>query len=145
MLPGQRVEALLDAYPEWRIPARVITTIPTADRQKATVKVRIAFDQLDPRILPDMGAKVAFLANAEEAVAAARSFRVPRKALREDAGQAIVLIVNGDRIERRAVTVGSAPVDPAEIVAGVSAGEQVVVEGPVTLQDGDRVRIAGGQ
>ena len=62
MQPGQQVEAILDAYPEWRIPAAVRTVIPTADRQKATVKVRIAFDALDPRILPDMGVKVAFLA-----------------------------------------------------------------------------------
>ena len=58
---GQRVEATLDAYPDWKIPARVITTIPAADREKATVKVRIAFDRLDPRILPDMGVKVSFL------------------------------------------------------------------------------------
>src|SRR5260221_239267 len=58
---GMRVEAVLDAYQDWRIPAHVITTIPSADRQKATVKVRIGFDALDPRILPDMGVKVSFL------------------------------------------------------------------------------------
>lgn len=142
VLPGQAVEALLDAYPDWRIPARVITTIPTADRQKATVKVRIAFDQLDPRILPDMGAKVAFLAAAEEGAAQTRSYRVPRAALREDGGQQVVLIVRDDRLERRAVQVGPAPIDPAEIVAGVTAGEQVVIEGPATLKDGDRVKVA---
>ena len=62
---GQRVEAVLDAYPDWRIPARVRTVIPTADRQKATVKVRISFDKLDPRILPDMGVKVSFLAGEQ--------------------------------------------------------------------------------
>ena len=60
--PGQPVEALLDAYPDWQIPAQVITTVPTADRQKATVLVRIGFEALDPRILPDMGVKVTFLA-----------------------------------------------------------------------------------
>ncbi|MGZ5488810.1 MAG: efflux RND transporter periplasmic adaptor subunit, partial [Candidatus Aminicenantales bacterium] len=67
VLPGQRVEAVLDAYPDWRIPASVRTIIPTADRQKATVKVRIAFDKLDPRILPDMGVKVSFLAGEQAA------------------------------------------------------------------------------
>ena len=59
--PGQPVTAVLDAYPDWQIPAKVRTVIPTADRQKATVKVRVTFDRLDPRILPDMGVKVTFL------------------------------------------------------------------------------------
>ena len=71
--PAQPVEAVLDAYPDWRIPAHVITTVPTADRQKATVQVRIGFDQLDPRILPDMGVKVTFL--AEQTAEAARRRR----------------------------------------------------------------------
>ena len=63
--PGQRVRATLDAYPDWRIPARVITIVPAADRDKATVRVRIGFDELDPRILPDMGVRVAFLGEDE--------------------------------------------------------------------------------
>ena len=58
--PGQPVEATLDAYPDWKIPCKVIAIIPTADRQKSTVKVRVGFDKLDPRILPEMGVKVAF-------------------------------------------------------------------------------------
>ena len=62
---GQPVTAVLDAYPDWQIPAKVITTVPTADRQKATVLVRIGFDELDPRILPDMGVKVTFLREAD--------------------------------------------------------------------------------
>jgi RND family efflux transporter MFP subunit len=61
--PGQKVQATLDAYPEWKIPARVVAIIPAADRSKATVRVRIGFDQLDPRILPDMGVSVSFLSN----------------------------------------------------------------------------------
>src|SRR6202050_1784900 len=60
VVPGQNVTAVLDAYPDWQIPSRVRTVIPTADRQKATVKVRISFLKLDPRILPDMGIKVTF-------------------------------------------------------------------------------------
>ena len=65
--PGQKVMATLDAYPDWQIPSRVRTIIPTADRQKATVKVRISFDKLDPRILPDMGVKVGFLSEEPSA------------------------------------------------------------------------------
>jgi RND family efflux transporter MFP subunit len=85
--PGQKVEATLDAYRDWQIPAHVITTIPTADRQKATVSVRIGFDQLDPRILPDMGIKVAFLGLASEGGGdAARVVRVGRGAIRGRAG-----------------------------------------------------------
>ncbi|MCK7462171.1 MAG: efflux RND transporter periplasmic adaptor subunit [Sphingobacterium sp.] len=75
--PGQRVEAVLDAYPDWRIPAKVRTVIPTADRQKATVKVRISFDKLDPRILPDMGVKVSFLAGEQAAGRPRREGRHP--------------------------------------------------------------------
>src|SRR6185369_12071830 len=65
--PAQRVTAVLDAYPDFQIPGHVITTVPTADRQKATVQVRIAFEKLDPRVLPDMGIKVTFLRDAERA------------------------------------------------------------------------------
>src|SRR5829696_8636288 len=84
--PGQKVEAVLDAYQDWRIPAHVITTIPTADRQKATVRVRIGFDKLgDPRILPDMGVKVSFLrdepAAGAEVPAAAPRIMVPKTAV----------------------------------------------------------------
>src|SRR6185436_652518 len=81
---GMKVEAILDAYQDWKIPAHVITTIPTADRAKATVKVRIAFDALDPKILPDMGVKVAFLGEAPAAGAPARPrVAVPAAAVRE--------------------------------------------------------------
>src|SRR6202795_4024126 len=66
VVPGQNVTAVLDAYPEWQIPSKVRTVIPTADRQKATVKVRISFLKLDPRILPDMGVKVTFLGDEPE-------------------------------------------------------------------------------
>ena len=86
--PEQKVTAVLDAYPEWQIPARVITTIPSADRQKATVLVRIGFMELDPRILPDMGVKVTFLRDSEEAAPAARPMTlVPKGAIRADGTQ----------------------------------------------------------
>ncbi len=140
--PGQPAEAVLDAYPEWRIPARVIITVPAADRQKATVKVRLAFDQLDPRILPDMGVKVAFLGEEEQQAAAGKpAVRVPRSAVRGDAANPVVLVVAGDRVESRAVRLGPAPGEQAEVVAGLAAGEQVVVEGPADLAAGDRVEV----
>jgi HlyD family secretion protein len=140
---GQKVEAVLDAYPDWLIPAHVITVIPSADRQKATVKVRIAFDQLDPRILPDMGVKVSFLADAPAAGQPPPAPRVivPKTAVRSADGRSIVFVFKDGRVERRAVKVGLANGDQVELVSGVSAGERVVVDGPTTLKDGDKVRV----
>jgi RND family efflux transporter MFP subunit len=140
--PHQRVEAVLDAYPDWKIPGAVITTIPAADRQKATVLVRIAFDRLDARLLPDMGVKVAFLETGGAAPAgqAARAeILVPRAAVRQDAGRDVVFVVQDGRVERRAVRLGLARGDAAIVLAGVGAGEQVVVEGPQNLAAGMRV------
>ena len=139
--PAQKVTATLDAYRDWQIPAHVITTIPAADRQKATVTVRIAFDQLDPRILPDMGIKVAFLSDAAPGAAPqAKRARVPRAAVRGSEGSEIVFVVTGDsKLERRAVKLGPGGEDPAEVVAGLSAGERVVIEGPATLTAGVEV------
>ncbi len=141
--PGQRVVATLDAYPDWEIPARVITTIPAADRERATLLVRIAFDELDdPRILPDMGVNVAFLEIGqpeEDAPDAAPRLWMPSEALRRDGGRSVVFVARGERVERRAVTTGLEEGGDVEVVAGVSAGERVVVDGPPALADGDRV------
>ncbi len=140
--PGQPVEATLDSYPDWQIPCKVIAIIPTADRQKATVKVRIGFQSLDPRILPDMGVKVAF--HGSQGTTASKSgLVIPKSALRRQDGRDIVLVVQNQRLERRAVTVGSARGDEVGVVAGLTAGESVVVEGPSTLTEGDRVRVKG--
>jgi HlyD family secretion protein len=143
VVPDQPVTAVLDAYPDWQIPSKVRTVIPTADREKATVKVRISFLKLDPRILPDMGIKVTFLGNEPEQkkgapVAAAT---IPQSALRDDNGKKIVLLVKDGRLERRAVSVGSARGGDAEILAGLAAGDTVVVNGPANLQDGEAVKI----
>jgi RND family efflux transporter MFP subunit len=139
----QKVEATLDAYPDWQIPAHVITTIPSADRQKATVKVRIGFEHLDPRMLPDMGVKVSFLADAPAMGQAAPAPRVvvPKGAVRSSGGKSVVFVLKDDRVERRAVGVGLENGDLVELVSGVSAGERVVVDGPPTLKDGDKVRV----
>lgn len=140
--PGQRVTATLDAYPEWRIAAKVRTVIPTADRKKATVKVRIAFDELDPRILPDMGVKVAFLADRPQNRDNTKpSLVVPKAAVREEDKKPIVYVVSDNRLERRAVTIGDPRDDTIEIIAGLTDGERVITAGPDELIDGQKVRI----
>ncbi len=144
--PGQRVEAVLDAYPEWKIPGKVITMVPTADRQKATVLVRIAFDRLEPRILPDMGVKVAFFgpdaAAPPAATAAAPVLRVPKAALRSDAGASIAFVVGSDsRVERRAVRTGAVRDDQVVVESGLAAGERVVVKASGPLNANARVTV----
>ena len=137
---GQPVEATLDAYPDWKIPCKVIAIIPTADRQKSTVKVRVGFEKLDPRILPEMGIKVAFREAVEARAAAPRAVVVPKAAVRQDGTRDIVFVVRDGRAERRAVTVASSTEDEAALGAGVAAGERVVVDGPKDLADGSAVR-----
>ncbi|HEX2123752.1 MAG TPA: efflux RND transporter periplasmic adaptor subunit, partial [Thermoanaerobaculia bacterium] len=139
--PGQQVEAVLDAYPDWKIPGHVITAVPTADRQKATVKVRIAFDQKDQRILPDMGVKVAFITSEPAAAASRPAVEVPKSAVRRDGEQDIVFVVSNDRTERRAVKVLTTEGDKTRLASGVADGESVVVEGPGDLKDGDGVSV----
>jgi RND family efflux transporter MFP subunit len=142
---NQRVEAVLDAYPDWRIPSHVITTIPSADRQKATMKVRIGFDALDPRILPDMGVKVSFLEDARPQAGGTPPkprTSLPKDAVRTVEGRTVVFVLNGDaRVERRAIAVGMNNGDQVEVISGLSAGERVVVSAPPTLKDGDKVKI----
>jgi RND family efflux transporter MFP subunit len=135
--PGQPVEATLDAYPDWKVPCRVIAIIPTADRQKSTVKVRIGFDKLDPRILPEMSVKVAFRETAETAGAAAvRAVVVPRAAVRQEAGRDIVIVFARGRAEHRPVTVSGATDEETTLSAGLAEGERVVVDGPKEIADG---------
>lgn len=137
--PGQRVEAVLNAYPEWRIPAEVIAIVPTADRSKATVKVRIALGTRDPRIVPEMGVRVSFLESQEpkgDAPPAPRGVLVPIEALRQDAGKDVVFLFREGRAERRAVTLGGTLGDSWQLQAGISAGDTVIVEAPVELDEG---------
>ncbi len=135
--PEQMVTATLDAYPDWRIPTHVIAIVPTADRQRATVKVRIGFEELDPRILPDMGVKVSF--QATETAARVDGVTVPRQAVRHDGGGEVVFVVAGGQAERRAVKVTDGEGAEAIVVSGLSPGERVVVDGPEELADGDAV------
>ena len=138
---GQPVTAVLDAYPDWQIPAKVRTIIPTADRQKATVKVRIAFDKLDPRILPDMGVKVSFLDEEKKDTNAAAALTVPKSAIRNADGAQVVYVYRNGVVERRAVRLGNARENDQEIIAGINDGDQVVVRGGEALKDGEKVEV----
>jgi RND family efflux transporter MFP subunit len=140
VVSGQRVEAVLDAYPDWRIPSKVRTVIPTADRQKATVKVRISFDELDPRILPDMGVKVSFLEGAADTAAVAPVL-VPREAVRPEGDRRFAFVVKDGHVERRAVSAGRERGSDVEVVAGLRRGEEVVVRAASELHDGARVSL----
>jgi len=137
---GQRVDATLDAYPAWHIPAAVRTIIPTADRQKATVKVRIAFDRLDPRILPDMGIKVTFLSTAEQAPDAG-GVLIKSTALSDVGGRSVVYIVQGGRARQQEVTVGERLEHDIIIRAGLAPGDTVVVSSPQQLRNGQPVEL----
>ena len=135
---GQRAEATLDAYPDWKIPAHVIAIIPTADRQRATVEVRVGFDELDPRILPDMGVKVAFHEAGEVAAqpAAPGGVVVPAAALRRDGGRDIVYVVADGKAERRAVSARDFRGGTVLVESGLQPGESVIVDAPPGLSDG---------
>ena len=140
--PEQKVEAVLNAYPDWRIPANVIAIVPTADRSKATVKVRIALGTKDARIVPEMGVRVAFLESrlaAGNAPAPARGVLVPSESIRQDDGKDVVFLLREGHAERRAVSLGGTLGDDREVQAGVSAADMVIVEAPNGLKDGDAV------
>jgi RND family efflux transporter MFP subunit len=138
--PGQAVEATLDAYPEWKIPCKVIAVIPTADRQKSTVKVRVAFDRLDPRILPEMSVKVGFRDTGGGTNIAAHVVVVPKNAVQNRDEQDIVFVVSSGHAERRAVTVLDTQGDDSVLSAGVAAGEVVIINAPADLKDGLAVK-----
>ena len=143
VVPDQKVTAVLDAYPDWQIPSKVRTVIPTADRQKATVKVRISFIKLDPKILPDMGVKVTFLGDEpkKQAGAVEPVATVPSSALRDENGSKIVYVVKDNRIERRAVKLGNARGSDTEVFAGLVPGDMVVTKGPPDLHDGESIQL----
>ena len=139
--PDQKTEAVLDAYPDWVIPSHVINIVPTADRQKATVRVRIAFDELDPRILPDMGVKVSFLDDrGEQPVSARPAVRVPSRAVMRDGDASYVWRVIDGEVERVAVSTGGERDGQVELLSGVNAGDVVVAAPAEGLVEGASVK-----
>ena len=140
--PDMPAEAVLDAYPDWKIPAHVIAIVPTADRGKATIKVRVALEQKDPRIVPDMGVRVSFLENkADQAAPALKGALVPAAAIVTRAGHPLVFVIQGDRVRARAVNPAAQTYGDLRLVpAGVDSGDIVVVSPPKDLQDGSRIK-----
>ena len=142
--PDMPAEAVLDAYPDWKIPAHVIAIVPAADRGKATVKVRVALEHKDARIVPDMGVRVSFLEHkqATETVQAPQGVLVPSSAIAQRDGHAVVFVVSGDMAQQRSVApVTSGKEDMRLVPTGVQAGDTVVVSPPAELKDGTRVTL----
>ena len=140
--PNMPVEATLNAYPDWKIPAEVIAIIPAADRGKATVKVRIALKEKDPRIVPDMGVKVSFLeaprTDADDGQA--QGVRVPAGAVVErDGGKAAFVVRDDDTVELRTLKLGGKLGGDVQVLEGLAPGETVVVDPPDALEQGARV------
>jgi RND family efflux transporter MFP subunit len=144
---GQMVKATLDAFPNDPYDAKVRTVIPTADRQKATVKVRITILKLDDKILPDMGVKVAFLEEEKPATHKGKEKApqavayIPKSAIRTDASTSFVYLFRDGKVERRAVSLGLDRGTDVAVLAGVTPGDSLVVKGPESLRDGDKVEI----
>jgi RND family efflux transporter MFP subunit len=140
---GQKVEAVLNAYPEWRIPCTVIAVIPTADRSKATVKVRIGITNKDPRIIPDMGVRVSFLPEEKpgEKVEAPKGVLVPQDAIKDEDGAKVVFVIHNDTVERRAVGLGPVRGQLVQVNAGLAGGDKVATGDLAKLKDGAKVEI----
>jgi RND family efflux transporter MFP subunit len=142
--PKQPASVKLNAYPEWDIPAEVIAVIPTADRAKATVKVRIGFKVKDPKILPEMGARVSFLDNSSNGTAtaaAAPAVLIPSEAVQVTGDTGVVYLVNENKVERRAVRLGAKNGEGQIVLAGLSAGAKVAVGDLALLTDQAEVQI----
>lgn len=137
---GMPCEAVLDAYPDWKIPAHVVTVIPSADRGKATVKVRVALDQKDDRVVPDMGVRVSFLAaKPKEQAAPVPGVLLPPDALvQRDGGHAVFVVAEG-RAQQRAVRLGADVGKNKLVTEGLKAGEIVIVAPPAELKNGSNV------
>ena len=141
---GQKILATLDAYPDWSIPCHVIAIIPTADRQRATVEVRVGFDELDDRILPDMGVKVAFQGVGVDTSPGRAGVLVPISAIIESGGKQYVrLLING-MVERRAVATAGERGKDMLVSSGLTGGEKVIINAPAGLQNGTLVKESSG-
>ncbi|MHB8425328.1 MAG: efflux RND transporter periplasmic adaptor subunit [Gammaproteobacteria bacterium] len=141
---GQPVIAVLDAYPDWRIPAHVISVVPTANKEKATVKVRIAFDKLDPRILPQMGVQAWFYAtpggHSEPSIA---SIQIPEGAVYGSGGSQYVFLVEAGHIQQQPVKTAPAAQGQVRVLSGLNGGEQLVISADTRLRAGEAVRTQG--
>jgi RND family efflux transporter MFP subunit len=142
---GQACRITLDAYPDTSFAGRARQVVPTADRQKATVQVKVAILDRDPRILPEMGAKVEFVRRGDAAALAGapRRVLVPGGAIAQGANGARVWVVQEGRAVARTVETGATRGEQVEVRSGLAGGEQVVLGAPAGLKDGTRVRVRG--
>jgi len=140
---GQAATVKLNAYPDWQIPANVIAVIPTADRSKATVKVRVGFKQKDPRLVPEMGARVSFLSDAQASSGkpAAPGVVVPPEAVQPNGDTGVVFVIHDSTVERRAVRLGARNSDGQTVISGLSPDTKVAVGDLSKLSDGAKVKI----
>ena len=145
--PKMPVEIVLNAYPDWEIPGHVIAIIPTADRGKATVKVRVALEAKDPRIVPEMGVRVSFLEKAAAAgTEAPKGVRVPAAAIVERDGKPVAFVVQADdKVKRQTLEVGQVLAKDKQVLSGLSAGQTVVLSPAAELNDGDKVALEGAE
>lgn len=142
---GQKIVATLDAYPDWQIPCHVIAIIPTADRQRATVEVRVGFDELDARILPDMGVKVAFQQEADgDAVTDRAGILVPPSAIHNDGDRQYVWLVVEGVAERRAVASAGERGSDILVISGLMPGDRVISNAPTDIENGMQVKETNG-
>jgi RND family efflux transporter MFP subunit len=142
--PDMPVEAVLDAYPDWKIPAHVIAIIPSADKSKATVKVRIALDQKDPRVIPQMGVRVSFLEKKDADRKPLPGVLVPKSAIVQRDGKDVVFVVKDGHAERTQVTAGADFSDLKQVTQGLGAGAEVVTTPAADLKDGEKVQVKTG-
>jgi RND family efflux transporter MFP subunit len=143
VVADQKIEAVLDAYPEWKIPGHVIAIIPTADRSKATVKVRVAMDTKDARIVPDMGVRVSFLEEAAKdgaPVPPPKGVLVPSSGIVDRGGKSVVFVIDGDRARLHGVAPGQQMGD-LRLVEGLASGVRIVRAPPKEMSDGARITI----
>ena len=143
--PGQSVEAVLDAYPNWKIPAEVIAIVPTADRAKATIRVRIAIKQKDARIVPDMGVRVSFFEERSQSSATTlNGVLVPASAIAVRQGKSVVYVIEQELVRQRTVTPGQTYGDLRLIESGLEDGVKVVRDPPAGLEDGTKIKLKTG-
>lgn len=142
--PDMPAEAVLDAYPDWKVPAHVIAIVPSADRGKATVKVRVALEQKDARMVPDMGVRVSFLSSRPTATPTGppKGTLVPTQAVTQRDGQSVVFVVTGGKVQQRTVKPSPQEVGSMKLLSdAVNVGDRVVLSPPASLRDGAEVRI----
>lgn len=142
--PGQKIVATLDAYPDWSIPCHVIAIIPTADRQRATVEVRVGFDDLDSRILPDMGVKVAFQEEGSISAPGQAGVLIPQSAISERGDKSYVMLFIDGVVEQRAIATSGERGKEMLVTSGLAGGDKVIINAPKGLEAGTRVKEKSG-